>query len=70
MLTSVVGSIVSGQLVSRWGKYKWLAILGMLVSVAGILLLVRLNVNSTNNEVLLAMLVLGVGWVLECHFTR
>src|SRR5229473_900106 len=61
MLTSVVGSVVSGQLVSRLGKYKWIAIMGMLVSVAGVLLLVRLNVNSTNNDVLLAMLVLGLG---------
>jgi EmrB/QacA subfamily drug resistance transporter len=61
MLTSVVGSVVSGQLVSRLGKYKWIAILGMLVSVAGVLLLVRLNVNSTDNDVLLAMLVLGLG---------
>src|SRR6266851_1616686 len=61
MLTSVVGSVVSGQLVSRLGKYKWIAIMGMLVSVAGVLLLVCLNVNSTNNDVLLAMLVLGLG---------
>src|SRR5258708_4929112 len=61
LLTSVVGSIVSGQLVSRLGKYKWIAILGMLVSVAGTLLLVRLDVNATNNDVLLAMLVLGLG---------
>jgi len=61
MLTSVFGSVVSGQLVSRLGKYKWIAIMGMLVSVAGVLLLVRLNVNSTNNDVLLAMLVLGLG---------
>ncbi len=61
MLTSVVGSIISGQLVSRFGRYKWLAILGMLVSVAGAVLLVRLGVNSTNNDVLLAMLVFGVG---------
>jgi EmrB/QacA subfamily drug resistance transporter len=61
MLTSVVGSIVSGQLVSRLGRYKWIAILGMLVSVAGVVLLVRLNVNSTNNDVLIAMLVLGLG---------
>ena len=61
MLTSVVGSIVSGQLVSRLGRYKWIAILGMLVSVVGVVLLVRLNVNSTNNDVLLAMLVLGLG---------
>jgi hypothetical protein len=61
MLTSVVGSIVSGQLVSRLGRYKWLAILGMLVSIAGVVLLVRLDVNSSNNDVLLAMLVLGLG---------
>ena len=61
MLTSVAGSVVSGQLVSRLGRYKWIAILGMLVSVAGVVLLARLDVNSTNNDVLLAMLVLGLG---------
>src|SRR5215470_10944830 len=61
MLTSIVGSVVSGQLVSRLGKYKWIAILGMIVSVAGGVLLVRLDVNSGNNDVLLAMLVLGLG---------
>ena len=61
LLTSVVGSIVSGQLVSRLGKYKWLAILGMFISLAGTLLLARLDVNSGNNDVLLAMLVLGLG---------
>ena len=61
MLTSVAGSIVSGQLVSRLGRYKWIAILGMLVSVAGVVLLARLDVNSTNNDVLVAMLVLGLG---------
>ena len=61
MLTSIAGSVVSGQLVSRLGKYKWIAVFGMLVSVAGTFLLVRLNVNSTSNDVLLAMLVLGLG---------
>ncbi|MFL5624441.1 MAG: MDR family MFS transporter [Ktedonobacteraceae bacterium] len=61
MLTSLVGSVVSGQLVSRLGKYKWIAITGMVVSVAGSLLLVRLDVNATNTDVLWAMLVLGLG---------
>lgn len=61
MLTSIVGSVISGQLVSRLGKYKWIAITGMLISLAGTVLLVRLDVNSTNNYVLLAMLVLGLG---------
>src|SRR2546423_7047994 len=61
MLTSIVGSIVSGQLVSRLGKYKWIAIFGMAVSVIGTYMLVRLDVHSTNTDVLLAMLVLGLG---------
>lgn len=61
MLTSIVGSVASGQLVSRLGRYKWIAILGMLVSVAGSWMLVRLDVHSTNNDVLLAMLVMGLG---------
>jgi Na+/melibiose symporter-like transporter len=60
-LTLVVGSIVSGQLVSRLGKYKWLAITGMLISVGGTLLLLRLDVHSTNTDVLLAVLVFGLG---------
>src|SRR6266568_2825967 len=61
MLTLIVGSVLSGQLVSRLGRYKWIAITGMVVSVAGSLLLLRLGVNSTNNDVLIAMLVLGLG---------
>jgi EmrB/QacA subfamily drug resistance transporter len=61
MLTSIVGSVLSGQLVSRLGKYKWIAITGMVISVVGSLLLLRLDVNATNNDVLIAMLVLGLG---------
>ncbi len=55
------GSATNSGLILTLGKYKWIAILGMLVSVAGTLLLVRLDVNATNNDVLLAMLVLGLG---------
>ena len=61
MLTSIVGSVISGQLVSRLGKYKWIAIFGMAVSAIGTYMLVRLDVHSTNTDVLLAMLVLGLG---------
>ncbi len=61
MLTAIVGSVVSGQIVSRLGKYKWIAIVGMVISVVGSVLLVRLDVSATNNDVLVAMLVLGLG---------
>lgn len=61
MLASVVTSILSGQLVSRLGRYKWIVIVGMILSIIGIGMLVRLDLHSTNNDVVLAMLVLGFG---------
>ena len=61
MLTSIVGSVISGQLVSRLGKYKWIAIAGMAISIVGSWMLVQLNVHSTNADVVWAMLVLGLG---------
>jgi EmrB/QacA subfamily drug resistance transporter len=60
-LTSVLASILSGQLVSRLGRYKWLAITGMAISIVGSSLLLRLGLQSTNNDVLIAMLVMGFG---------
>jgi len=61
MLTAVAGSILSGQLVSRLGKYKWIAITGMVISLIGSLLLLRLNLHSTNTDVVVAMVILGLG---------
>ena len=60
-LTSVLGSLVSGLLVSRLGYYKWLSVSGMAITLLGGLLLLRLNINSTNQDVLLAMVVMGLG---------
>ncbi len=60
-LTSVFGSILAGQLVSRLGRYKWLAITGMAISIAGAGLLLRLGLQSSNTDVLVAMLVMGMG---------
>jgi EmrB/QacA subfamily drug resistance transporter len=61
MLTSIVGSIVSGQLVARLGKYKWIAVVGVVITVLGSLTLLRLDVHSSSTDVVLAMLVLGLG---------
>lgn len=61
MLTAMAASVVSGQLVARFGKYKWLTILSMLISVVGSYLLFRLDANSTNTDIVIAMLVLGLG---------
>ncbi|HEU5379736.1 MAG TPA: MDR family MFS transporter [Ktedonobacteraceae bacterium] len=61
MLTAMVASIISGQLVARFGRYKWLTILSMAISVVGGYLLFRLDIHSGNTDVVIAMLVLGLG---------
>lgn len=61
MLTAMASSIVSGQLVSRLGKYKWLTIISMVISVIGTYLLFRLDAHSGNLDVVLAMVILGLG---------
>lgn len=61
MLGAIVGSILSGVLVSRSGRYRWVALVGQVLSVAGMLLLVRLSVASGTAAVSLAMVVLGLG---------
>lgn len=57
----IFSSIVSGQLVSRFGRYKWIAFVGMAITIVGSLLLLRLDVNSKNMDMIIAMVVLGLG---------
>ena len=57
----IFSSIVSGQLVSRFGKYKWIAFVGMAITIGGAFLLQRLDVNSTSTDLIIAMIVLGLG---------
>lgn len=61
MLAAMVSSILSGQLVSRMGRYKWLTITSMVISVIGTFLLFRLDVHSGNLDVIIAMIILGFG---------
>jgi EmrB/QacA subfamily drug resistance transporter len=61
LLTAMVTSILSGQLVTRFGRYKWLVVVSMLISLVGSILLFRLNVHSTNIDMVIAMLVFGFG---------
>lgn len=61
MIALILSSVISGQLVSRFGRYKWIAIVGMVITVAGSLLLLRLGVNSTGWDLTFSMIVLGFG---------
>ena len=60
-LSLVFASIFSGQIVSRTGRYKWLSIFGLgLVSIS-IYLLSQMNAQTTQAELVLRMIITGVG---------
>jgi EmrB/QacA subfamily drug resistance transporter len=57
----LVTSIMSGQLISRTGRYKVFPLLGTAVMTAGLFLLSRLTPSSSNALAAMLMLILGVG---------
>ena len=61
MAGMLVTSIASGQIISRSGRYKIFPILGTLVMALGLLLLSRMNEQTTTLSAALTMLVLGLG---------
>ncbi|MFI7319878.1 MFS transporter [Streptomyces venezuelae] len=62
MMGGIVGaSIVSGQLISHTGRYKIYPILGGVLSVVGMWLLSRLEVDTSRLEYSIWMAVLGAG---------
>ncbi len=61
MITAIVASIASGLLVARTGRYKIFALAGAVISVVGSFFLLHLDVHSTSTDVIIAMLVLGLG---------
>ena len=61
MLGAVGTSIVTGQLVSRTGRYRWNAVLGPVVLTIGMLLLWRMDAHTTNREAARNMVVAGIG---------
>jgi EmrB/QacA subfamily drug resistance transporter len=54
-------SLVSGQVITRTGRYRIFPIIGGVVMVAGLLLLAQLNVGTTRLVSSLFMLTLGAG---------
>jgi EmrB/QacA subfamily drug resistance transporter len=61
MLGAVTTSIVTGQLVSRTGRYRWNAVFGPVVLAIGMLLLWRMDVHTSNGEAARNMVVAGIG---------
>jgi len=61
LLGAVTTSFVSGQIVSRTGRYRPNTLIGPLVLGLGELLLWRMGVNSTNAEAARNMVIAGIG---------
>ena len=61
MLSAVVLSIFVGRLITRTGRYKGFVLAGLIAVGVGYYLLTRLGYGSTQTELTLAMIVLGVG---------
>jgi len=61
MLGMLVTSVISGQIISRTGRYKLFPIVGTGVMALGLFFLSRLSVQSSATQASVLMLVLGLG---------
>jgi MFS family permease len=61
MVTMMIGSVLSGQLVSRWGRYRAITLTGLVLMLAGSALLLRLGIGSSYGDIVVAMIVMGAG---------
>ena len=61
MLGFIVSSIVGGQILSRTGRYKILALIGFAVAAVGMFLLARMDITTTNTELVRNMVITGLG---------
>jgi hypothetical protein len=61
MLSLVIGSAVSGQIISRTGHYRFLGVAGMALMVLGLYLFSRMGADTSYGTVMRNMVVMGVG---------
>ena len=61
MLGAVTTSLLTGQLISRTGRYRWNVVFGPLVLAAGMFLLSRMNVHTTSGQAARDMVIAGIG---------
>ncbi len=61
MLGFIVSSIIGGQIMSRTGRYKFLALIGFVGGAFGMYLLSQMDTSATNGLVVRNMVVTGLG---------
>ena len=61
MISLIVGSVISGQLISRLGIYKILTIIGAVITTIGVILFTTLGTTSTHSTIVWYMIIYGFG---------
>src|SRR5439155_1582097 len=61
ILGAVATSVISGQIVSRTGRYRPNTLIGPVILGAGMFLLWRMDVHTTNGEAARNMIIAGIG---------
>lgn len=61
MISFIVGSIISGQIMTKTGKYRMLSHISAAAIVLGTILFMTMNINTGYPTVIVNMMVLGLG---------
>lgn len=61
MIALVIASATSGQIISKTGKYKLLAITGTAIIVFALFYFSSIDEHTTNSQLIIRMVVLGIG---------
>ena len=61
MLGAVVSSTLAGQALSRWNRYRYLALLGMGVMTTGVILLATMDSATSSGVMARNMVIVGAG---------
>ena len=61
MFAMIITAILSGQIISKTGTYKKLAIISFTIGAVGMFLLSTLNSNTTNLELIIYEIIVGIG---------
>jgi len=60
LVAAVVGSMATGQAISRTGRYRWLAISGAALATIGMFLMAIMDKTTTNAQVVRNMVIAGL----------
>lgn len=61
MISLVIASVIAGQIISRTGRYKVLALTGTTITVGSLVFFSTITAQTTNTELILRMALLGIG---------